>query len=59
MEGGSGPSGADSAPSTNNALQQMMSRSFNSAHYNDWSGEPLVPCREYPKAYVESAGGTY
>ena len=22
-------------------------------------GQPLVPSREYPKAYVDSAGGTY
>ncbi len=50
---------ADSAPSTNNALQQMVSMSLNSDHNSEWSGEPSAPCREYPKAYVESAGGTY
>ena len=44
---------------TTNSLQQMMSRSTNASRNKEWSGEPLVPSREYPKAYVDSAGGTY
>jgi len=59
IQGGSGTSGADSSSMTVNTLHQMMSRSSNSAQNKEWSGEPLVPSREYPKAYVESAGGTY
>ena len=57
--GGFGSSEAISSSSTNNALQQMMSRNLSSAQNKEWSGEPLVPSREYPKVYVESAGGTY
>ena len=49
MEGGSVTSGAESLPSTNNALQQMMARNFISAQNKEWSGEPLVASREYPK----------
>ena len=59
IEGDSGASGAASSTTPNNALQQMMSRNLQSAHNKEWSGEPLVPSREYPKAYVDSVGGTY
>ena len=37
----------------------MMSRNTNSAQNKEWSGDPLLPIREHPKTYVESAGGTY
>jgi hypothetical protein len=57
-EGASGPFGADPSSLTNNAFQQMMSRNLSSTQNKKWSGEPLVPSREYPEGYVESAGGT-
>ena len=37
----------------------MMSRNTNSAQNKEWSGDPLIPIRDHPKNYVESAGGTY
>ena len=37
----------------------MMSRNLISDQNKEWSGKPLVPSREYPKVYAESAGGTF
>jgi hypothetical protein len=37
----------------------MMARTTNSAQNKEWSGNPLIPFRDHPKTYVESAGGTY
>jgi hypothetical protein len=58
-EGAPGTSGAVPSSSTSNAFQQMLSRNLSSAQNKEWNGEPLVASREYPKTYVESAGGTY
>ena len=36
-----------------------LAKNLQSALNKEWSGEPLVASREYPKADVESVGGTY
>jgi hypothetical protein len=59
IQPGSGTSGADSSSVTTNSLQQMMSRRANASQNKEWKCEPLVPSRDIPKAYVDSAGGTY
>jgi len=40
-------------------LQQMMSQRIISSQNKEWSGDPLIQPRDYPKVYVDSAGETY
>ena len=42
-----------------NALQQMLSKNKQAAQNKVWSGEPLIPFRDHPNPFIESAGGTY
>jgi hypothetical protein len=48
---------ADPFPGKDNPFQEIMSRSLSSAQCKEWSCEPLIAAREYPKTYVESACG--
>jgi hypothetical protein len=37
----------------------MMSQRIISSQNKEWSGDPLIQPRDYPKVYVDSAGETY
>ena len=37
----------------------MMPRNKQAAQNKEFSGEPLIPFRDHPQSYIESAGGTY
>jgi len=36
----------------------MMSQRIISSQNKEWSGDPLIQPRDYPKVYVDSAGPT-
>ncbi len=42
-----------------NSSQKMMSRNISTDQNKEWSGEPLIHVRDYPKSFVKLAGGTY